>query len=257
VLILLPPSEGKSSPRRGKALDLDALSFPGLEPTRRRVLAGLVELCQGDAERARAVLGLTPGQASDVARNAALRSAPTATAGQIYTGVLYEALGLATLSPAARRRAATRVAVTSALFGLVRLGDRIPSYRLGGSTNLPGLGTLASVWQPALGGVLEAEASRGLVVDLRSGTYASYWRPRRDRRSNVVSLRVLQDSGGVRTVVSHFNKATKGHLVRGLLEDGANPGSPRGLATTLTRLGWQVEADHRDPRALDVIVAHL
>lgn len=254
MLILLPPSEGKSSPRRGRSLDLDALSFASLGPTRDQVLAALVKLCQGNPDRARTVLGLTPGQADDVVRNASLRSAPTATAGQIYTGVLYDALGLATLSPAAKRRATTRVAVASALFGLVRPGDRIPSYRLGGSTSLPGLGTLASTWRSAVGDVLEAEASRGLVVDLRSGTYASFWRPHPGHATNVVSVRVLQDDGGVRTVVSHFNKTTKGALVRGLLEDGANPGSPRGLATTLTRLGWQVETAPGDPRALDVIV---
>jgi cytoplasmic iron level regulating protein YaaA (DUF328/UPF0246 family) len=257
VLILLPPSEGKSSPRRGKPLDLETLSYPTLGPTRQRLLSSLVTLCQGDPERARATLGLTTGQAADIVRNTALRSAPTATAGQIYTGVLYDALGLGSLSVAAKRRAATRVAVSSALFGLVRLGDRIPSYRLGGSTTLPGVGTLASAWREPLGQVLEDEARRGLVIDLRSGTYAGFWRPRPGSRTNVVSVRVLQETGGVRGVVSHFNKATKGRIVANLLEDGANPGSPRALASALTRLGWYVEADLGDPRTLAVIVAEL
>ena len=36
VLILLPPSEGKTAPRRGKPLDLDALSSPSLAPRRSR-----------------------------------------------------------------------------------------------------------------------------------------------------------------------------------------------------------------------------
>ena len=36
-----------------------------------------------------------------------------------------------------------------------------------------------------------------------------------------------------RAVVSHFNKATKGRLVRGLLESGANPRTPVRLAETL------------------------
>jgi uncharacterized protein len=147
--------------------------------------------------------------------------------------------------------------VSSALFGLVRLGDRIPSYRLGGDTTLPGIGTLASAWRTPLGELLEDEASRGLVVDLRSGTYAGFWRPRPGSRTNVASVRVLQDVDGVRSVVSHFNKATKGRLVASLLEDGANPGTPRALLSTLTRLGWYVEPNPRDPRALDVIVAQL
>lgn len=254
MLILLPPSEGKSTPRRGKPLDLETLSYPTLDATRRLVLSCLLRLCQGDPERARIALGLSPGQASDVARNARLPVAPTAAAGRIYTGVLYDALDLAALSAAARRRAATRVAVSSALFGLVRLGDRIPSYRLSGNTTLPGMGTLASGWRAALGEVLTAEADRGLVVDLRSGSYAAFWRPRPGGRVNLVTVRVLQDIGGRITVVSHFNKATKGRLVAALLEDGANPGSVRGLVSALSRLGWRVEQDPRDDQALDVVV---
>jgi cytoplasmic iron level regulating protein YaaA (DUF328/UPF0246 family) len=257
VLILLPPSEGKSAPRRGKPLDLAALSYPTLDPTRHRVISALVELCQGDPERARTALGLTAGQAGDVVRNASLLTAPTAAAGQIYTGVLYDALGLAALSVTAKRRAATRVAVASALFGLVRLGDRIPSYRLSGNASLPGLGTLASAWRTSLGELLTEEAARGLVVDLRSGTYAGFWRPPAGSRTNVVSVRVLQENEGVRTVVSHFNKATKGRLVASLLEDGANPGTPRALARALTGLGWHVEHDPRDPHQLDVVVSAL
>ena len=39
------------------------------------------------------------------------------------------------------------MAVTSALFGLVRPGDRIPAYRLSGDVSLPGLGPVAGVWR--------------------------------------------------------------------------------------------------------------
>ena len=61
-------------------------------------------------------------------------------------------------------------------------------------------------------------------------------------------------------MVSHFNKATKGRLVRGLLEDGANPGSARGPGRRPERLGWRVEVG--EPRAgagtpLDVVVREV
>ncbi|MEI2641760.1 MAG: hypothetical protein V9G10_05360 [Candidatus Nanopelagicales bacterium] len=43
MLILLPPSEGKTAPRRGKPLDVAGLSRPALAPLREQVLAALVE----------------------------------------------------------------------------------------------------------------------------------------------------------------------------------------------------------------------
>ena len=144
--------------------------------------------------------------------------------------------------------------VASALFGLVRPGDRIPSYRLSGSVTLPGVGPVSAAWRTPLGAVLTAEAERRLVVDLRSGTYAAFWRPPPELRHRVVSIRVIQESGGVRSVVSHFNKATKGRLVAALLEDGAAPTSARGLLSLLARLGWRVDSESGPPGTLDVIV---
>ncbi len=214
----------------------------------------LVELCRREPEQARRTLGLTAGQVFEIERNAALLTAPTAAVGRIYSGVLYDALDLAALSAGAKRRAATRVAVTSALFGLLRLGDRIPAYRLSGHSSLPGVGTIASAWRRPLGEVLGGEVARGLVLDLRSETYASFWRPSPTSAAKVVTVRVLQETAGVRTVVSHFNKATKGRLVATLLEDGANPATSRGLVAVLTRLGWHVETSPSDPRQISVIV---
>ena len=52
-----------------------------------------------DARDAAAALGLGPTQLDQVARNAGLLAAPTARADRIYTGVLYDALGLARSTP--------------------------------------------------------------------------------------------------------------------------------------------------------------
>jgi len=259
VLILLPPSEGKTPARRGRPLDHAALSFPALEPARREVLLALVDLCRGDAEHARTTLGLPAGLADLVARNADLPTAPTALADRVYSGVLYDALALPDLPAGARRRATSRVAVVSALFGLVRPGDRIPAYRLSGDASLPGLGPVAGVWRAHLDGAVREALGSGLLVDLRSTTYAAFWRPAADLARRVVTVRVLHESGGRRTVVSHFNKATKGRLVRGLLEDGANPGTVPAFARTLERLGWQVDVGTagRGGTPVDVVVAEV
>ena len=104
MLLLLPPSEGKSAPERGPRLDLAALSFPELTTTRRRVLSALTSLCSADVDAAAAVLGLGPTQRGEVGANARLRRQPCAPAIDVYTGVLYEALDASTLSPTAARR---------------------------------------------------------------------------------------------------------------------------------------------------------
>jgi cytoplasmic iron level regulating protein YaaA (DUF328/UPF0246 family) len=259
VLILLPPSEGKAAPRRGKPVDLASLSSPGLTATRTTLLEALVDLCRDDADKAAEVLGLGPAQRDLVQRNAELDTAPTARADAIYTGVLYDALDVATLSPAARRRATSRLAVTSSLFGIVRPGDRIPAYRLSGDAVVPGVGSVAGAWREVLGEAITDGMRNGLLVDLRSSTYAAFWRPTKDVSRRVATVRVLHESGGRRTVVSHFNKATKGRIVRALLEDGADPRTPKALADTLTRLGWTVELGEPTPKGtqLDVVVSEV
>ena len=259
MLILLPPSEGKAAPKRGKHLALEDLAFPALTEPREQVITALAKLCAGDPQEAARALGLGPTQTDDVRRNTRLLVTPTARADAIYTGVLYEALDLASLDSAARRRASGSLAITSSLFGLLRPADRIPPYRLAGGVNLAGLGVVSAHWRVALAPVIREAAGRGLIVDLRSSTYAAFWRPDRDLASRVATVRVLQQVGSRRMVVSHFNKATKGRLVRALLESGASPRTPVALADVIRDLGWKVELD--DPgthgQLLDVIVEEV
>ena len=259
MLILLPPSEGKSAPKRGNPLALGDLGFSDLTEPREQVLTALTRLCAGDPQQATRTLGLGPTQADDVRRNAHLLETPTARADAIYTGVLYENLGVRSLDSAARRRASSSLAITSSLFGLVRPADRIPPYRLAGGVNLPGLGVVSAHWRKMLAPVVEAAAGNGLVVDLRSSTYAAFWRPGPDLAPRVATVRVLQQVGSRRMVVSHFNKATKGRLVRALLESGATPRTPVALADVVRDLGWKVELGNpgRHGQQLEVIVDDL
>jgi cytoplasmic iron level regulating protein YaaA (DUF328/UPF0246 family) len=254
VLILLPPSEGKRSPVRGRPLDLARLRFPDLAAARAAVLDELVSRCRDTPEEMLAVLGLSAGQAEEVTRNTMLEDAPTARADTVYTGVLYDALGLPDLDAAARRLATRRVLIFSALFGVVGPADRIPAYRLSGQVRLPDLGGVARHWSRHLATPMHEAAGDGLVVDLRSGAYTPFWRPARDRAGRVATVRVLHEQDGRRSVVSHFNKATKGRIVRALLQDGGTPRHPRSLAEQLQDLGWQVE---QQDGHLDVVVTTL
>ena len=210
MLVLLPPSEGKASGGSGAPLDLARLSHPALNPVRERLVDALEAAATTDPAGLQAALGCPAGE---VDKDAALRTSPTLPALSRYTGVVYEALSYPTLSPAGRRRANASLRVASALFGLLAPRDAVPAYRLSGGTRLPGVGSLATMWRPALEPEL---APHRLVVDLRSGPYAAL-----ARAPHAVTVRVLRESGGTRSVVSHDNKYTKGLLARVLCEQGA------------------------------------
>jgi uncharacterized protein len=223
VLVLLPPSETKHPGGDGAPLNLTTLSAPELT----RVRTELVET----------VVGLSPKQDDEIARNAALWTGPTLPALTRYTGVLYDALDVRSMTRAQRARAARRLAVGSALFGLVGGEDRIPAYRLSAGSSLPGLPTLRSLWRPALSPVLAA--LDGLVVDLRSGSYAAL-----APVPGAVTVQVLSERpDGTRTVVSHFNKAHKGRVARLLATTTAEPDGVVRLRSLLRRAGLHVEHD--------------
>lgn len=259
MLVLLPPSEGKAASGRGAPLKPEGLSLPGLAQARAAVLAELVELCAGDEEKAREVLGLSEGLRGEVAKNAGLLTAGARPAGEVYTGVLYDALGLATLDAAARKRARESLLVFSGLWGAVRVDDRIPSYRCSMGVKLPGLGALGAYWREPMAEVMPEAAGDGLVLDLRSSAYAAAWRPKGEVAGRTATVRVLH--APTRKVVSHFNKATKGRIVRSLLEAGAAPSGPGELVEVLRGLGYVVEAEApaRGGKAwsLDVLVEQV
>jgi cytoplasmic iron level regulating protein YaaA (DUF328/UPF0246 family) len=239
MLILLPPSETKAADADGPALDLATLSFPELTRTRERVLKALETLCGGREARARDVLGLSPRQAAEIARNRDLRTAPTLPAARLYTGVLYDNLGLATLDP---DRVARSILIFSGLWGALRVTDRVPAYRLAMGVRLPRLGALAGLWRPVLTRTLPSD---GLLVDMRSAPYAAAWRP------EAVNVRIFRERDGRRTVVSHMAKATRGAVARALLAGGADPATPDELVKTLVDLGYAAELSGA---AVDIVI---
>ena len=246
MLILLPPSESKANRQRGRAADPSTWSFPELGPTRARVARALVEVSR--SPEAPGLLGVSPGLLDEVARNLVLDTAAATPAAEVYTGVLYDALGLATLDTAARRRANRWLVVISALHGAVRPADRITAYRLSMGSTLPGLGPLASVWRPALDQVLPAVASRGVVVDCRSASYAAAWRPGADLASRWVQIRVPG--------ASHMAKHTRGLVARHLCQVGDTPRSVPALRDVVAAafdVTLEEPANPRAPWVLDVV----
>jgi uncharacterized protein len=245
VLILLPPSETKAVGGDGPPLDLAALTAPELTPVRTEIAEALVKLA-GDVPAARAALGLSPKQDDEIGRNAALWTSGTLPALQRYTGVLYDALDVGSMTRVHRARAGRRLAVGSALFGLVGADDPIPAYRLSAGSSLPGLPTLRGLWKPALAPVLAGIDD--LVVDLRSGSYAAL-----APVPGAVTLEVLSERpDGSRSVVSHFNKAHKGRVARLLATTTTEPDGVVRLRSLLRRAGLHVE--HGGGSALTLVV---
>ncbi|WP_234353662.1 YaaA family protein [Gordonia iterans] len=270
MLVILPPSETKSDGGRGAALQWETLCLPELNPVRRRVADALVEL-SSDLDASQRALGLGKAQLAEVDRNADLFESPTRPAIERYTGVLYDALDYGGMTRASKTKAADRVLIGSALFGVVRATDHIPAYRLSGGSRLPGFGTLASTWKPVLSPALDALDD--FVLDLRSGAYLSLGPvtgagsaasgpnrhgagsaasgPNRHGAGSaasgprphgaVTATVVTQGPDGSRKVVSHFNKHYKGLIARDLVTTRAKVRDIEKLAAVLSDAGHRVE----------------
>lgn len=252
MLILLPPSEGKTPAAAGDAVDWTTLSFPGLNTYRAKVLEGLGTVSAH--EDALALLGVGASLRADVERNTRLHAEPAAPAHQVYSGVLYDALDYNSLTPTQRRKADECVLVISALWGAIRFGDRVPAYRLSMGTALPDVGRLASFWKPQLTAALAGAAEGELLVDCRSSTYAAAWAP---PPAQTVAVNVFTEVNGVRKVVSHFAKHTRGELARHLLtRRGKAPLTPAQLRQAAAER-WSaelVEGTARKPHTLNLLL---
>ena len=131
------------------------------------------------------------------------------------------------------------VLIASALWGVVRPGDRIPAYRLDMSAKPAGVGGLGAYWRAPLRAALP---DRGLLLDLRSGSYVAAWQPRRATRLAVRGFTEAPD--GTRTVITHMAKRVRGQVARLVLQAGGVE-RPEEVAEIVTAAGLRVEAFRR------------
>ncbi len=225
--MLIPPSETKAEGGAG-ALDPAALGFPSLRGRRRTAQAALRRVPLKDAP---AVLGLGARNADEARWNRALASGPVLPAIERFTGVLYDGLAVATLPPEARAWVDGHVVIASALFGIVRAADRIPLHRLSGSTTLPGL-TLKAHWRDAVAAAIAGTGE--WVLDARSAAYVALG----PAPAGSAFLHVETADG---RALNHFNKHSKGALVRSLAESGAEAGSRDDLLAWAAASGVPLE----------------
>jgi len=227
VLILLPPSEGKTALSSGRPLAWRSLAYPELTTTRKQILHAV---------------------------DPHVAKAHAAPAIEVYSGVLYAALDASTLTTAQRARLDEQVLISSALFGLLRPGDRIPLYSLPAASKVRGLESLTALWRAQITEIL-ATAPRP-ILDLRSGAYQAFGAAPHDY---CAVGRVLLERNGKRSVVSHHNKATKGRAVRALVSARARHRSIDDIATTLEAAGMTCELheNQRGPATLNIVTYEL
>jgi cytoplasmic iron level regulating protein YaaA (DUF328/UPF0246 family) len=191
--ILLPPSEAKNQPTQSRELALNELCFPkDLTVTRTRVLREHKEI---DCSR-------------------------TDFASSIYSGVLYQALDYGSLSISARERADSSIFIFSALFGVLRLDDLIPYYKLKIDPKL---------WRKPIASSM-AGMDDELVVDCRSSTYSTVWTP---SIMKSVGIRIFAKVDGQPKVITHMSKSTRGQVTRFLVSQDRTPKTPDELQMIL------------------------
>lgn len=238
---LLPPSETKRDGSRDVSLRVESMVAPQLTAPRTRVIDALSKYCAKPSTRVRAAIGTSASQDAELARNVVLRSAPTAPAFEVYDGVLFDAIELGTASAAVHARIVERVLVQSALFGVVGFGDHIPAYRCSADSALPRIGRVGSFWRTRLDAAMNELSDNHLILDLRSGPYASMWKPAGAMAERTATVRVMQMRGGRKLAVSHFNKATKGQIVRALCSTSAELRTADDAANRLAKAGFDVD----------------
>jgi len=168
-----------------------------------------------------------------------------ATAGAaitVYTGVLYGALSWSTLSTAAQKRGAESIVIISAKYGAIAPLDLIAPYKEKIDS--------AAMREPITKKLDFMNAE--LIVDCRSSTYQNVWTP---PASKCVEIKVFAQVDGVKKVITHMSKKTRGEVTRLLLLSKIIPTNPHELAEIVsTAFECELfEADTNEPWVLEVI----
>ena len=255
---LLPPSETKVSGGSGAVLNVDDLSFAGLNVARKQAIKALEALGK-DPVLAAKVLKLGSKNLGEAAWNLALKKSPTLAAIERYDGTLFDALkgiepavaggAVHPLSDLAQSRLGAHVFIQSALFGLVSATDALPAYRLSGTTSLPGA-ALKKIW-PEAHAKIWSDLGQGIIVDLRSKAYAELAPLPTDGSVDWVWVEVVHEGPyGVRKPMNHFNKKAKGVLVRAALQANQMPKTLAELGEVARSVGLELEMPAGDRTAV-------
>ena len=150
------------------------------------------------------------------------KSATSGPAIQVYTGVLYAALGWSTLTTEQQKLGQSCVAIISAKYGVVRPLDAIEPYK----EKINNKKMAAQVAQ----GLDGAESE--LIIDCRSSTYQTVWQ---SPLAITVEIKVFTKIDGVKKVITHMSKKTRGEVTHHILKTGKILTNPHELEAIISQ----------------------
>jgi len=169
------------------------------------------------------------------------KSATPGPAIELYTGVLYAALRWSTLTKAQQKLGQSSIAIISAKYGVVRPLDLIEPYKEKIKNK-----KMAAQVAHALDGI-ESE----LIIDCRSSTYQTVWQ---SPVAITVEIKVFTKVDGVKKVITHMSKKTRGEVTHHILKSAKVPVNPNELEAIVSQ-NFECElheGDKKNPWVLEV-----
>ena len=169
------------------------------------------------------------------------KSATPGPAIEVYTGVLYAALRWSALTKAQQKLGQSCVAIISAKYGVLRPMDPIEPYK----EKIKNKKMAAQVAQ-ALDG-----AESELIIDCRSSTYQTVWQ---SPVAITVEIKVFTKIDGVKKVITHMSKKTRGEVTHHILNSAKILSNPHELeAMVLQKFQCElIEGNKKNPWVLEV-----
>jgi uncharacterized protein len=160
---------------------------------------------------------------------------------QVYSGVLYAALGWSTLTKAQQKLGQSCIAIISAKYGAVRPMDPIEPYKEKINNEL---------MRPIVGATLNS-ISTELIIDCRSSTYQTVWPAPIEK---TIEIKVFTTVDGHKKVITHMSKKTRGEVTRHILLTGKVIKTPEQLQEIVSQEFncILIEPTEKEPWTLEV-----
>ena len=161
----------------------------------------------------------------------------------VYTGVLYQGLGWASLTKAAKSRGAKSITIISAKYGAISPTTIIGSYKQKIDNKK---------MRPLVSAKLDQHSAE-LIIDCRSSTYQSTWPSPIEK---TVEIKVYRKVGSVKKTITHMSKKTRGEVVRAVLLSQIVPKDPEQLKQIVKEIFncKLIRGGHATPWILEVYI---